>query len=81
MQRKRHFKASLKTQCKVVLRMFHQGWCNSRSYVNETLQRLEIVLVSDPFTKDSEHAAQPKFSKFQPRIFPGKSIEKIRQSA
>jgi hypothetical protein len=38
---------------------FHQRWCNSPGYVNETLQKLEIVLVSDPFTKDSEHAAVP----------------------
>ena len=42
-------------------RWFHQGWCNSRSYVNETLQKLQIVLVSDPFSKDSEHAAQLSF--------------------
>ena len=34
---------------------FHQGWCNSRSYVNERLQKPRIVLVSDPFTKDSVH--------------------------
>ena len=42
---------------------FHQGWCNSPSYVNETLQEPEIVLVSDPFTKDSEHSAVPNFGK------------------
>jgi len=30
---------------------FHQGWCNSPCCVNETLQKPEIVLVSDPFTK------------------------------
>jgi hypothetical protein len=40
---------------------FHQAWCNSLSYVNETLQKLQIVLVSDPFSKDSEHAAKSKF--------------------
>jgi hypothetical protein len=42
-------------------RWFHQGWCNYQSYVNETLQTLQIVLVSDPFSKDSEHTAQPSF--------------------
>jgi len=41
--------------------IFHQGWCNSLSCVNETLQKLEIVLVSDPFTKDSEHTAELSF--------------------
>jgi hypothetical protein len=40
---------------------FHQRWCNSPGYVNETLQKLEIVLVSDPFTKDSEHTAELSF--------------------
>jgi len=29
--------------------------------VNETLQGLEIVLVSDPFTKDSDDLAVPNF--------------------
>jgi hypothetical protein len=38
---------------------FHQGWCNSSVNVNRTLQKLEIVLVSDPFTKDSEGSAVP----------------------
>jgi hypothetical protein len=41
--------------------IFHQGWCNSSSCVNETLQNLQIVLVSDPFTKDSEHTAELSF--------------------
>jgi len=36
---------------------FHHGWCNSRCCVNETLQNEQIVLVSDPFTKDSEDPA------------------------
>jgi len=36
---------------------FHQGWCNSQTIVNETLQRPQIVLVSDPFTKDSDDPA------------------------
>ena len=40
---------------------FHQGWCNSRMNVNETLQGLKIVLVSDPFTKDSDDPAEPNF--------------------
>ena len=40
---------------------FHQGWCNSLSYVNETLQKLQIVLVSDPFNKDFEHTALLSF--------------------
>jgi hypothetical protein len=41
--------------------IFHQGWCNSLSCVNETLQKFEIVLVSDPFTKDSERTAELSF--------------------
>jgi hypothetical protein len=74
-------KSPLQLRPDTVLRWFHHGWCNSQSYVNETLQTPQFVLVSDPFSKDSERAAQQKFSKFYPRIFPGKSIEKIRHSA
>jgi hypothetical protein len=62
-------------------RWFHQGWCNSQSYVNEALQSPQIVLVSDPIYKDSEHAAQQIFSKLLSRIFSGKSIVRFRQSA
>jgi len=40
---------------------FHHLWCNSFDFMNRTLQKLEIVLVSDPFTKDSEHSAVPEF--------------------
>jgi hypothetical protein len=39
---------------------FHHAWCNSPAYVNETLQRLQIVLTSDPFNKDSQDSAEPK---------------------
>jgi hypothetical protein len=33
---------------------FHQGWCNSLQFVNKTLQKRQIVLVSDAFSKDLE---------------------------
>ena len=39
--------------------MFHHLWCNSKTDVNTTLQGPRFVLVSDPFTKDSAHAAVP----------------------
>jgi hypothetical protein len=39
---------------------FHQAWCNCLGYVNETLQKLQFVLVSVPVSKDSEHAAQSR---------------------
>ena len=38
---------------------FHHLWCNSKTRVNTTLQGPRFVLVSDPFTKDSEHPAGP----------------------
>ena len=41
---------------------FHHHWCNSIEFVNETLQNFKIVLVSDPFTKDSEHPAVLSFA-------------------
>lgn len=40
---------------------FHHGWCNSSMIVNERLQGPQIVLVSDPFTKDSDDPAEPNF--------------------
>lgn len=38
---------------------FHHHWCNSQTHVNSRLQGPQIVLVSDPFTKDSAHPAVP----------------------
>ena len=55
------FLGSFQGMSESVWRRFHQGWCNSPSCVNETLQKRQIVLVSDPFNKESEHAAQPSF--------------------
>jgi hypothetical protein len=53
--------ASVKTRREGHWSGFHQGWCNSLVFVNRTLQKLKIVLVSDPFTKDSGHSAVPDF--------------------
>lgn len=55
------FSVHIKTQREGHWSGFHQGWCNSPGFMNRTLQKLEIVLVSDPFTKDSEHSAVPVF--------------------
>jgi hypothetical protein len=41
---------------------FHHGWCNTPAYMNTTLHKPQIVLVSDPFTKDSAHPAVPDSS-------------------
>ena len=45
-----------------ILNRFHQGWCNPSPYVNTALHKPQIVLVSDPFTKDSAHPAVPDSS-------------------
>jgi len=60
---------------------FHQGWCNSKGYVNETLHNLQIVLVSDPFTEDSEHLAVPDFCQHSRRIIQAAQPEALSTDA
>ncbi len=53
--------AAAKTLFRGLSNGFHQGWCNSSEIVNEALQGHQFVLVSDPFTKDSDDPAEPNF--------------------